>query len=122
MAILEGFRVRNYGVLRDVALGRIGNLGGESLTSMTTVIGKNGVGKSILFDAFGFLADALKFDVETACYARSRGGFEKIRSQGITDLLALTCTIESMQKPNPFHIKLPLMQTSLDVLMSYLNT
>ena len=45
MAILEGFRVRNYGVLRDVALGRIGNLGGESLTSMTTVIGKNGVGK-----------------------------------------------------------------------------
>ena len=84
MAILEGFRVRNYGVLRDVTLGRLWNQDQESLTPMTAVIGKNGVGKSVLFDAFGFLADALKSDVETACDARSRGGFEKIRSQGAT--------------------------------------
>ena len=48
---------------------------------MTVVIGKNGVGKSALFDAFGFLADALKFGVEEACDARERGGFERIRSQ-----------------------------------------
>ena len=48
---------------------------------MTAVIGKNGVGKSALFDAFGFLADALKSGVEEACDARG-GGFEKIRSQG----------------------------------------
>lgn len=84
MAILEGFRVRNYGVLRDVTLGRLWNQDQESLTPMTAVIGKNGVGKSILFDAFGFLADALKSDVETACDVRGRGGFEKIRSQGAT--------------------------------------
>ena len=31
---------------------------------MTAVIGKNGVGKSSLFDAFGFLADCLKLGVE----------------------------------------------------------
>ena len=49
---------------------------------MTAVIGKNGVGKSALFDAFGFLADALKSGVEEACDARGRGGFEKIRTQG----------------------------------------
>ena len=84
MAILEGFRVRNFGVLRDVTLGRLWDQEREALTPMTAVIGKNGVGKSILFDAFGFLADALKSDVETACDARSRGGFEKIRSQGAT--------------------------------------
>ena len=82
MAILEGFRVRNFGVLRDVTLGRLWDQEKEALTPMTAVIGKNGVGKSVLFDAFGFLADALKSDVETACDARSRGGFEKIRSQG----------------------------------------
>ena len=51
---------------------------------MTAVIGKNGVGKSALFDAFGFLADALKFGVEEACDARGRGGFERLRTQGET--------------------------------------
>ena len=84
MAILEGFSIRNFGVLREVTLGRILDHRIEPLTPMTAVIGKNGSGKSVLFDAFGFLADALKFDVETACDTRERGGFEKIRSQGIT--------------------------------------
>ena len=51
---------------------------------MTAVIGKNGVGKSALFDAYGFLADALKSGVEEACDARGRGGFEKLRTQGQT--------------------------------------
>ena len=51
---------------------------------MTAVIGRNGAGKSVLFDAFGFLADALKLGVEEACDARGRGGFEKLRTQGET--------------------------------------
>ena len=51
---------------------------------MTAIIGKNGVGKSALFDAFGFLADSLKSGVEEACDARGRGGFEKLRTQGQT--------------------------------------
>ena len=86
MATLEGFRVRNFGVLKDVTLGRLWDRRKEeALTPMTAVIGKNGVGKSALFDAFGFLADALKFNnVEEACDARGRGGFEKIRTQGAT--------------------------------------
>ncbi len=46
------------------------------------MIGKNGVGKSSLFDAFGFLADCLRLGVEEACDARGRGGFQRIRSQG----------------------------------------
>ena len=86
MATLEGFRVRNFGVLKDVTLGRLWNQRKEeALTPMTAVIGKNGVGKSALFDAFGFLADALKFNnVEEACDARGRGGFEKMQTQGTT--------------------------------------
>lgn len=86
MATLEGFRVRNFGVLKDVTLGRLWDRRREeALTPMTAVIGKNGVGKSALFDAFGFLADALKFNnVEEACDARGRGGFEKMRTQGAT--------------------------------------
>ncbi len=85
MPRIEGFRVKNFKVLKDVTLGRLWNLqGSQPLTPMTVVIGKNGVGKSALFDAFGFLADALKSGVEEACDARGRGGFERIRTQGET--------------------------------------
>ena len=85
MAQIEGFRVRNFKVLKDVTLGRLGNQRKKQpLTPMTVVIGKNGVGKSALFDAFGFLADALKSGVEEACDIRGRGGFKKIRTQGET--------------------------------------
>ena len=85
MAKIEGFRVRNFKVLKDVTIGRLWNQPKlKPLTPMTAVIGKNGVGKSALFDAFGFLADALKSGVEEACDQRGRGGFEKMRSQGAT--------------------------------------
>ena len=85
MAKIEGFRVKNFKSLRDVALGRIWDQPqNDPLTPMTAVIGRNGVGKSALFDGFGFLADALKSGVEEACDARGRGGFEKLRTQGQT--------------------------------------
>ena len=87
MATLEGFRVRNFGVLKDVTLGRLWDIRkDEALTPMTAVIGKNGVGKSALFDAFGFLADALNVNnIEEACDVRGRGGFDNMRTQGATD-------------------------------------
>lgn len=84
MAKIDGIRIRNFRVLQDVTLGKLWNLQQvESLTPMTSVIGKNGVGKSTLFDAFGFLADCLKSGVEEACDLRGRGGFTRIRSQGV---------------------------------------
>ncbi|HYN79724.1 MAG TPA: AAA family ATPase [Lamprocystis sp. (in: g-proteobacteria)] len=83
MAKIEGFRVKNFRALKDVTIGKLWNLQQtRPLTPMTAVIGKNGVGKSSLFDAFGFLADCLRQGVEEACDARGRGGFERIRSQG----------------------------------------
>lgn len=86
MALIEGFRVRNYRALRDVTLGKLStDQQGEPLTPFTVVIGKNGVGKSTLFDAFGFVADCLNTDVEAACDSKQRGGFERMRSLGITE-------------------------------------
>jgi predicted ATPase len=83
MAKIDGFRVTNYRALKDVTLGRLWNQQrAVPLTPLTAVIGKNGVGKSTLFDAFGFLADCLKMGVEEACDAHGRGGFKKIRTQG----------------------------------------
>ncbi|MBM3215401.1 ATPase, partial [Candidatus Poribacteria bacterium] len=85
MARIEGIRIRNFRSLKDVTLGKLWNTQGvEPLTPITAVIGKNGVGKSALFDVFGFLADCLKVGVEEACDARGRGGFERIRTQGQT--------------------------------------
>ena len=83
MARIEGIRIKNYRVLKDITLGKLWTTQNVApLTPMTSVIGKNGVGKSSLFDAFGFLADCLKLGVEEACDARGRGGFHRIRSQG----------------------------------------
>ncbi len=83
MAKIEGIRVKNFRGLKDITFGRLWNQREvEPLAPMTVVIGKNGVGKSTLFDVFGFLSDALKSGVEEACDLRGRGGFEKIRSQG----------------------------------------
>ena len=85
MALIEGFRVQNFGVLKDVTIGKLSTLQRhEPLTPLTAVIGKNGSGKSTLFDAFGFVADCLNTDVEAACDAKQRGGYERLRSKGAT--------------------------------------
>lgn len=83
MALIEGLRVKNYRALKDVLLGRtINDRDASPLDPLTVVIGRNGTGKSSLFDAFGFLADCLTFGVEDACYRSERGGFERLRSYG----------------------------------------
>ena len=82
MAQIEGFRIKNYRALRDVQLGKSTQGGGEPLTPLVAVIGKNGVGKTTLFDAFSFLADSLKNGVEDACTMQERGGFERLVSAG----------------------------------------
>jgi len=86
MAKIDGFRVKNFRALKDVTLGKLWNMQStKPLSAMTAVIGKNGSGKSTLFDAFGFLADCLKFGVEEACDRNGRGGFERLRSQGTNE-------------------------------------
>jgi hypothetical protein len=83
MAKIEGFRIKNFGSLKDVTLGKLWNQQeSKPLTSLTAVIGKNGVGKSTIFDAFGFLSDCLKFGVEEACDKQGRGGYERLFSKG----------------------------------------
>jgi len=82
MALIEGFRVKNFRALKNIEIGKLINTQSAPLTPLTTVIGKNGTGKSSLFDAFCFLADCLRFGVEEACDMNGRGGIKKIRSMG----------------------------------------
>lgn len=79
MAKIEGIRIKNFKALKDITMGKLWNTqDANPLTPMTAVIGKNGVGKSTLFDAFGFLGDCLKHGVEEACEDNGRSGFESI--------------------------------------------
>ena len=83
MAKIEGISIKNFRSMRDIKLGKLWkSQTDEPLKPLTAVIGKNGTGKSTLFDAFGFLADCLKSGVEEACDLRGRGGFNRLRSQG----------------------------------------
>ena len=99
MAKIEGIWIKNYRVLKNIILGRVSLVQqAKPLTPITAVIGKNGVGKSCLFDAFGFLSDCLKLGVEEACDAGGRGGFERVRSQGSDDPISFqVCYREDLQ-------------------------
>ena len=111
MARIEGIRIKNYRVLKDITLGRLWNTHDtQPLTSMTAVIGKNGVGKSSLFDAFGFLSDSLKLGVEEACDARGRGGFGRIRSQGSDEAIEFEVHYrkESTERPITYEVAIDL--------------
>ena len=102
MAKIEGIRFKNYRVLRDVTLGKLWNTQhAQPLTPLTAVIGKNGVGKSSLFDAFGFLADCLKLGAEEACDTRGRGGFDRIRSQGNDNPIEFEVYYRKRATPGP---------------------
>ena len=107
MAKIDGFRVKNYRALRDVTLGKLWNTPkAKPLAPMTAVIGKNGVGKSTLFDAFGFLADCLKYGVEEACDRRGRGGFERLRAQGVQEPIEIEVYYKEDGKTRPITYEL----------------
>ncbi|MCG8556430.1 MAG: AAA family ATPase [Proteobacteria bacterium] len=69
---IEQLRIRNYRALQDVTL--------TDLPPLAVFVGRNGTGKSTLFDVFGFLRDALQHNVRQAL-AR-RGGYREVVSRG----------------------------------------
>lgn len=86
MGKIEGVRIKNFGPLKDLVMGKtLSNQKGMALGNLTAIIGPSGNGKSTLADAFGFLADCLEIGVEAACDTKNRGGFQQIRSQGVEE-------------------------------------
>ena len=84
MGRIAGIRIRNYGSLKDIKIGKfLSDKHGKELKNINAIIGQSGTGKSTLADAFGFLADCLDKGVETACDLNGRGGYEKLISQGV---------------------------------------
>ena len=121
MVKIEGFRIRNFRALKDF---RIGKLFGDKkkkngqldelnkLTPITVVIGANGVGKSSLFDAFGFLADCLKSGVEAACDAHGRGGFDRLLTQGASGAIEFEVYYREIANARPITYELSIAQDS----------
>ena len=86
MGKILGIAIQNYGSLKDIKMGKLfSDQKGNELGNMVAVIGPSGNGKSSLADAFGFLSDCISSDVESACDASNRGGFDQLISQGSGD-------------------------------------
>ena len=102
MPIIEGIRIQNYRALRDISMGRLWNhQDRDPLTPLVAVIGKNGTGKTTLFDAFGFLSDCLASGVEKACDMRERGGYERLVSAGETGPIRFEIYYREAQNERP---------------------
>lgn len=102
MPTIEGFSVKNYGVLKEVTMGRvISDKSQKPLTQLVTIIGKNGTGKSTLIDAFGFLADCLKAGVEEACYSNERRGYQSLLSKGSNGPIEFEITYREINNSRP---------------------
>ena len=83
MGKILGIGIQSYGSLKNVKMGRLfSDKSNEELGNMVVIIGQSGNGKSTLADAFGFISDCLTTDVETACDANNRGGYDQLVSQG----------------------------------------
>lgn len=84
MGRIAGIRIKNFGSLKEIKMGRLlSDKSGKELTNINAIIGQSGTGKSTLADAFGFLADCIDNGVESACDLNGRGGYDKLKSQGV---------------------------------------
>lgn len=82
MGKILGIAIQNYGSLKDIKMGKLfSDQMGSELGNMVAIIGASGNGKSTLADAFGFISDCLSTDVESACDANNRGGYDQLVSQ-----------------------------------------
>lgn len=87
MAILEGVQIQNFRALRNVTFGKTFDNENHALPRLMAVIGTNGSGKSSLMDALGFIGDCLQEGVQAACDKPHRGGFERLRTQGVSEAI-----------------------------------
>ncbi len=107
MAVLEGLSIQNYRSLRGVTLGQTFDQQlGKVLPRLMAVIGANGVGKSTLLDALGFMGDCLNDGVEAACDRPHRGGFERLRTRGIDEPIKFEIRYRETSQSRPISYSL----------------
>ncbi|MCX8491109.1 MAG: AAA family ATPase [Cyclobacteriaceae bacterium] len=68
---IESIKIKNYKAFQDIDL--------SNLPELAIFVGANGVGKTTLFDVFGFLSDALRNNIRQALV--KRGGYKEVISR-----------------------------------------
>ena len=101
MARLLGIKIKNFRALADVGIGQVKYASGEPLPELACFIGPNGCGKSTLLDVFAFIAQCLADGVEAACDHSSRGGFDRLRTQGATGPIAFEMFFDGGARARP---------------------
>jgi len=101
MSKLLGIRIRNFKSFENLEIGQVTYASGEALPRFACFIGPNGSGKSSLLDAFGFIADCLLEGIEAACDKPHRGGFERLRTQGLSGSLSFEIFFEDDDPDRP---------------------
>ena len=107
MGKIEGIKVKNYGPLKDVVLGKTrSNQKVRALGNLVAIIGPSGNGKSTFADVFGFIADCLELGVEEACDTNNRGGYDKLISQGATEPISFELYYREASNTRPITYEL----------------
>jgi predicted ATPase len=84
---IESLRLKNFRMFRDVTI--------DKLPNCCFFVGVNGSGKSSLFDTFGFLRDALTYNVKQAL--AKRGGFFDVVSRGTVGPIELELKFRDLE-------------------------
>ncbi|MDM8559631.1 AAA family ATPase [Candidatus Parabeggiatoa sp. HSG14] len=84
---IESLRLKNFRMFRDVII--------DKLPNCCFFVGANGSGKSSLFDIFGFLRDALTYNVKQAL--AKRGGFSDVISRGTVGAIELELKFRDLE-------------------------
>ncbi|QYM92255.1 AAA family ATPase [Dickeya zeae] len=98
---IESIRLRNFKTFKKLEI--------TNIPKLCVIVGANGVGKSTLFDVFGFLKDCLTYNVKSA--VQKRGGFREMLSRGLA---------ESEEKTIEIEIKFRLEISGYERLVTYL--
>ena len=115
MGKILGIAIQNYGSLRDIKMGKLySDQKGRELDNMVAIIGASGNGKSTLADAFGFISDCLLTDVESACDAANRGGYDQLVSQGSKDPIHFEIYYKETSNSRPITYELTVAKDKYD--------
>lgn len=114
MGKILGIEIQNYGSLKHIKMGKLfSDQSGAELKNMVAIIGPSGNGKSTLADAFGFISDCLSTDVESACDANNRGGYDQLISQGSSNPIHFEIYYKENNNSRPITYELTIAQDSL---------
>lgn len=114
MGKILGIEIKNYGSLKYIKMGKLfSDQSGTELGNMVAIIGPSGNGKSTLADAFGFISDCLSTDVESACDANNRGGYDQLISQGSGDPIHFEIYYKENSNSRPITYELTIAQDTL---------